>query len=403
MKGSIARFVIIGAAALTVAASGGSFEAAEPSDDTTYHITDLRSLGGRHSRGNAINDWGLVAGYSNLEGEGSRHATVWLFGHKFDLGTLGGTNSSVPWPGQNNRGLVVGIAQTRKAQTRSDGWSCRIFFPAPDATRYTCLGFVWEGGRMKRLPTLGGHNGFAASANNKRQVVGWAETAVKDPDCANPEDRGFQAVIWDLDRNRIRRLPPFEKDGAGAATAINDRGQVVGISGTCDQSVGRHTAKHAVLWENGTVKHLGNVGGDAWNTPTAITQRGDIVVGFAGSPGDDPDNPRFRAWLWTERDDVCAKLPGTDICDLGPLDVGGTAQAWGVNEPGQVVGTSCPPIGNCKAFLWENGAMTDLNSQKGGYLHHLENAMDINNRGEITGRSLTDGGERLAFVATPTR
>jgi probable HAF family extracellular repeat protein len=93
-------------------------------------------------------------------------------------------------------------------------------------------------------------------------------------------------------------------------------------------------------------------------------------------------------------------VPGTHLCDLGTLDPGGTAEAWGVNDFGQVVGTSCSPSGNCRAFLWEDGAMTDLNSLKGEYQHHLEQAMDINNRGQITGRALTASG-REAFLATP--
>ena len=45
------------------------------------------------------------------------------------------------------------------------------------------------------------------------------------------------------------------------ATAINDRGQVVGISGTCDQAVGRFTAAHAVIWEEGGVRDIGDLGG----------------------------------------------------------------------------------------------------------------------------------------------
>jgi probable HAF family extracellular repeat protein len=210
-------------------------------------------------------------------------------------------------------------------------------------------------------------------------------------------------VLWDLSRKETVALPPYANDNAGAATAISDRGHVVGISGDCDQSVGRRTARHAVLWENGTVNNLGNVGADTWNTPTAITRHGDIVVGFGNAPGADVDAPMFRAWLWTERDDIaCAKLSGTDICDLGTLDPGGTAEAWGVNERGQVVGTSCSPSGDCRAFLWEKGEMKDLDLLKGTYPHRLLNAMDINNLGQITGRARTSSGFE-AFVATPKR
>ena len=67
--------------------------------------------------------------------------------------------------------------------------------------------------------------------------------------------------MWTLGPpDQIQDLPLFPGDTSGAATAINDNGQIVGISGICDQAVGRHTAKHAVLWENGSVIDLGNLG-----------------------------------------------------------------------------------------------------------------------------------------------
>jgi probable HAF family extracellular repeat protein len=401
---SIARLVLMTAAGLAVVAHAGGFDRAEQDQETTYTVDDLPSLGGTRSLGNAINDGGAVAGYSNHEGNQAREATLWLNDQVHPLGTLGGTNSSVPWAGKIKHNLVIGIAQTNILQPRNETWSCRIFFPAPDNAKYTCLGFVWENGEMRDLPTLGGDNGFAAAANNQRQVAGWAETTVEDGTCEAPQQLQFLPVVWDLNTDQVQALPPFPGDSSGAATGINDLGQVVGISGDCDQAVGRRTARHAVLWDtDGTVKDLGNVGGELWNTPTAITENGDIVVGFGSSPGDDPDNPRFRAFLWTEREDVCDKLPGTDICDLGTLDANGTAQAWGVNERGQVVGTSCPPAGLCKAFLWENGEMKNLNEVKGDYAHHLDIATDINNSGQFTGRAITDTGDRLAILATPTR
>ena len=92
-------------------------------------------------------------------------------------------------------------------------------------------------------------------------------------------------------------------DTSGAATAINDVGQAVGISGTCDQAVGRHTARHAVIWENGTVDNIGTLGGNTWNTPTAINRHG-VVVGFASQAGDAPNNPRFRAFVWTRSEGI---------------------------------------------------------------------------------------------------
>ena len=403
MKKRIRRVATVAAVTLTLIGFGTAYQAAQPVTAATYEVRPLDSLGGSNSRGQGVNDWGLVSGFSNLPDGKGRRAVVWFKERMFRLDPLGGTNSSIAWSGQSNDPFVVGITQTNQPQSRSDGWSCRAFFPV-DATKYTCVGFAWDGSRMKPLPALGGDNSFAASANGRREVVGWAETKKADSTCIDPTDRGFRAVVWDLAARKTIELARFKDDSASAATAISDRGHVVGISGDCDQSVGRKSARHAVMWHNGKVNDLGNVGGDTWNTPTAITRRGDIVVGFANAPGASADTPQFRAWLWTKRDDIaCAKLPGKDICDLGTLDAGGTAEAWGVNERGQVVGTACSSAGFCRAFLWENGEMKDLDQLKRNYPHRLLNAMDINNLGQVTGRAQITSTSFEAFIATPTR
>src|SRR5262249_29044786 len=150
------------------------------------------------------------------------------------------------------------------------------------------------------LPTLGGNNGFATGVNNRGDIAGWAETAVPDPTCVPPQVLQFLAVRWEPtpDGRQPVPLPLLPGDSSSAATAINDRGQIVGISGSCDQAVGRFTARHAVLWDRGRVTDLGNIGADSWNTPAAINNRGDIA-GFAAVAGTNPDDPVLHAFLWT--------------------------------------------------------------------------------------------------------
>jgi probable HAF family extracellular repeat protein len=387
------QLVVLGVIVLAVVDHSARFEAAGH-DSTGYHITSLPSLGGTVSRGNSINNAGLVAGYSNLAGNQSRHTTVWLRGLTLDLGTLGGPNSSVAWPVKNTSGMIVGIAQTAAPDPLGEAWSCSAFLPGPNNTGHICLGFVWEAGVMRALPTLGGNNAFATGANNRRQVVGWAENTVHDPTCVPPQVLQFHAVVWGPDRDEIQALSLLPGDSSGAATAINDRGQVVGISGICDHAVGRFTAAHAVLWDRGTVTDIGDLGGATWNTPMAINRRGDIA-GFASQPGDDPDDPTLHAFLWTT---------GGGIQDLGTLPGHLTSQASGINERSEVVGTSCPAVGPCSAFLWREGVMVDMNTLVvPGHSDHLENAQDINDSGRITGRALNlVTGERSAFLATPT-
>jgi probable HAF family extracellular repeat protein len=383
MKDLIARLAVLGTALLAGAAHGGE-----------YRVTNLPTLGGTVSRGNSVNDLGWVAGYSNLAGNQRRHATLWLGQSAIDLGTLGGPNSSVTWPVKNIRGVIAGISQTAKPDPLGESWSCAAFFPGATGTGHTCLGFVWEGGVMRALPTLGGNNGFATGANNLGQVAGWAENTVHDPTCVPPQVLQFRAVVWGPGRDRVRELPPLPGDTSGAATALNDRGQVVGISGTCDQAVGRFTAAHAVLWEDGRVTDIGNLGGNTWNTPMAINERGD-VVGFASQPGDDPDNPNLRAFLWTRTG---------GIQNLGTLPGDVYSEAHGINEWRQVVGISCDAAGACRAFLWQNGVMKDLNALVApGYPGVLTTAQDINDFGVITGRAFDPAtGTNPAFRATPS-
>jgi uncharacterized membrane protein len=64
---------------------------------------------------------------------------------------------------------------------------------------------------------------------------------------------------------------------------------------------------------------------------------------------------------------------------------------------------SCDAAGSCRAFLWENGVMKDLNTLVArGYAGVLTTAQDINDLGVITGRAADPAtGGRPAFVATP--
>src|SRR5262249_48747310 len=156
---------------------------------------------------------------------------------------------------------------------------------------------------------------------------------------------------------------------------------------------GGFSAAHAVLWENGVPNDLGNLGGVAWNTPMAMNQAGD-VVGFANIPIDPPGRFFAHAFLWTKEG---------GMKDLGTLPGDAKSQALGVNARRQVVGLSCGG-GKCRAFVWQAGVMTDLNTLVGSAPHEpLFAAGDVNELGVITGQTLTDTGTSSAFVAVPAR
>jgi probable HAF family extracellular repeat protein len=240
-------------------------------------------------------------------------------------------------------------------------------------------------------PLPGGDNSFAAGANNLGQIVGWAENGVHDTTCTAPQVLQFRAVIWTNDGDSIQQLPPLGDDHTSAAVAINDKGQVVGISGRCDRARGRFSARHAVIWENGTPRNLGDLGGIAWNTPAAINQHGD-AAGFSDFPGDDAGGLNAHAVLW----------PRTGgIVDLKVLDGDVISLAFGINAKVQVVGLSIGAEGS-RAFLWENGVLMNLNDLVEDGSPFLIFANDINDKGEIAGQGCDPcAGETFAVKLIP--
>lgn len=399
------------AATLVACASGGGNSLLGPqgsgptaavnhATSSGYNVLNLGTLGGASSGANSINNRNWASGLSSLTSSSFIHAALWENGSApIDLGTLGGPNSAVEWPVKNDRGLISGIAETAAAQRLGEIWSCaESFFPQPPSG-HICRGFAWQKNKIIELPTLGGNNGFAAGANNRGEIVGWAETRKHDRTCTSPQVLQFEAVIYEpWNRNRARELPPYRSDKDGAATEINDQGQVVGISGKCDQAVGRFTAHHAVLWQDGRPFNLGSLGGVAWNTPMAINEHGD-VVGFSDLPGDQSGNPNFHAFLWTKQH---------GMQDLGTLPGDALSEALGINDEGVIVGVSYgASFSTSRAFIWQNGTMTDLNSliPPSSQLFLLY-ANDINDQGVIAGGACvlvsgTCGSEAPAYMATP--
>ena len=359
-----------------------------------YHVVALSGLGGFLTTGISDNNAGLVSGYSVLADNATVHATSWSSGSTTatDLQTLGGTNSAVEWPNHTPR-TVAGISQIAQADPLGEQWSCSAFIPY---TGQECHGFVWTNGQMHDLGTLGGNNSFASGSNFRGQTVGWAETTVHDPTCAAPQVLGFEAVEWDTSRTP-HALPPLSGDTASAATAINARGDVVGISGICENAVGAKSAEHMVLWQNGVAQQLPNLGGAAWNTPTMINDAG-AVVGFSDHSGDEPgDVYNGHAFLWTA---------GSGTTDLGTLSGDAVSFAYGISNHGLIVGQSCTAgCAGSRAFLYQNGTMYDLNGllDASSSAYSLIFANDINDAGEITGLAFdSTSGALVGFRLEPT-
>ena len=263
-------------------------------------------------------------------------------------------------------------------------------------TGLICLGAVWQNGVMTALPTLGGNNGAAIGINNRGQIMGYAENDTKDTVCPAPQVLDYEAVIWGPQPGQVQELPPLPGDTVGFALGINDKGQVVGSSGSCADTplVPQPVGPHAVLWDNGSPINLGSLGGQLISTGAAVNNRGE-VVGASDLPGD----RALHSFLWTRE---------TGMRDLGTLpgDINSLPGATGgINNRQQVVGWSCNKTGKCRAYLWENNVMTDLNSLIPAHSPlHLVIAFAINDNGVIVGQAVQKRtGATHAFLATPLR
>jgi probable HAF family extracellular repeat protein len=350
-----------------------------------YTVSELATLGGTFSLGNGINNRGWITGVANLPSDASGHAARWTKGEIADLGTLGGPNSFVGFPNKSNAGNISGGSDT----TTNDPYSENF---CADNVPYTCLPFDWRAGVMHALPTLGGNNGVADANNSAGDIVGYAETATKDPSCTPPQVFDIGATRWDRRTGHVTQLPALSGDIIAAAIMVNDSGDAVGGSGPTCASPSFADAAHPVIWHrHGKPVGLATLGGAISNFALSINNRGDIV-GLSDLPGDTASH----AVLWK-------KGSYTKAIDLGTLSGDVSSQANGINSKGQIVGFSCDASGNCRAVLWENGSVYDLNTLIPPSSNlDVTSASDINNGGVIVGQAVDLGtGNLLGFEASP--
>jgi len=349
---------------------------------TQYTVTFLGTFGGCCGEPFGLNNKGEVDGVANLPGDQNFHAFLWRKGVLIDLGTLGGPNSNGDIGGNfgpNERSEVVGVSTTSTPAPPGEDFCFSGF-------NVICLPFIWREGIMSPLPTLGGNNGVAGAINNRGEIVGMAENTTPEPNCFNILQQ-TKPVLWK--KGEIQELPTFP-DTDGQAMAINDLGQIVGITGGCQS--GPTPALHGLLWENDTVTDLGNLGGHTFTFPQDINNQGE-VVGSSDLPGDTFPG---HAFPWTRN---------SGIQNLGTLPGDFRSLAKGINDKGQIVGQSCDASGNnCRAFLWQNGVMTDLNTlvPGGGSTFFMFEAQAINSRGQFVVIAFdANTGDCCAFLATP--
>jgi probable HAF family extracellular repeat protein len=354
-----------------------------------YIVTDLGTLGGTYSYGYGINNAGWVAGgAATLSQTGGVAETAFLW-HGGQVINLGTLGGpSSEAGGPNLFGESAIFSETSMTDPNGEDF-CGF------GTHLQCLGAIWENGTMTALPTLsGGNNGQAYWLNDEGQVTGFAENGTRDSTCITPSQvLRFEAVIWGP-KGEVRELRPLKGDTVGFAFGINDKGQVAGTSGLCSNTSlppVNPAGPHAVLWESdGSATDLGNLGSTP-NDATSVNNRGD-VVGTAQSPKDGT----LHTFLWTK---------DTGMQDLGAFPGAVLTVApccHTINNRGAVVGFSIDGTTfGSRALIWQGKVPMDLNGFiPAGSPWYLQNASSINDAGEIVGWG-TINGEVHAFLATP--
>ncbi|TAN08741.1 MAG: hypothetical protein EPN38_02140 [Rhodanobacteraceae bacterium] len=398
----------VGATHPALAASGGKISSATPAGNIRYTVTDLGTLpGGSYSTAMANSTTGLVAGGSDAA-DGLEHAVVWLRGRLLDIGASGFNSDAFA---VNPFGQVAGQTETDQSDPIAEnfcgygsGRQCRPF--AWQAGRMKLLPLLGgnNGTTGDNVNLFGQIPGVAetgqADPNCPQEL-----TAVG----TGPQRLSFKPVVWGPKPGSVRELATLPGDDVGMAFWINDLGQAVGVTGTCANttlpplSVGRH----AVLWERGgTPVDLGNLGGvgdpaqpGVGNVAHAINNRGQ-VVGVSALAG----NTAAHGFLWTR---------AQKMRSLDPLPGQTQSGAIGINNFGDAVGVSFDGMlwdavqaGTAGAVIWRNGgAPADLNQLVAQPTPlYLLFAIGINDAGEIVGFAFDTKSEEVhAFRATPVR
>lgn len=169
------------------------------------------------------------------------------------------------------------------------------------------------------------------------------------------------------------------------AFGLNDLRQVVGASHVYFSDAG--SEMRAYKWENGSMINLTpNETSSYGSIASDINNFGQVVGKFPSTSGQIPDGhtKAGHAFIWDEI---------TGLQDLGVLG-GYFSSASGINDKGQVVGTTNINEGGSHAFIWDStNGMKDIGTFGGN-----SEANSINAKAEVVGGSYDVNSIPHAFI-----
>ncbi len=364
--------------------------------NATEGVVDLGTLGGATSEGQAINDSDQVAGYSYVSTTSIQHAFFWSpAGGMTDLGNLGGPTVSVT--SIDESGQVVGNSAINDSYAACDNYY--NYYCNGYTSIYYQRGFFWSStAGIEDLGTLGGISSKAVSINASGQIAGNEDANAYTQECSlytyyysnlNNVCGNYinvynqHAFLWSPNTGKVDLGTLGGSPSISYASGVNAAGHVFGYSYLYSGP------ESAFFYDGSSMKSVFPPGATSsyFNIPSnSLINDSDQAAGYATYPGG-ATHPFLS--MGTTATDI--GTPGTTYADVASI-----------NDLGQIVGygyTTNSTLG--VAFLYANGAMTDLNqtlaSSSGG---QLQQAFAINHNGQILG-SGTFSGTRKLFLLTP--